>query len=64
MVDLAGLALAGDVDGLDAVAVGIEQEGAVVLGRVLRPRAGLAVAGEAGFDAGAVEGVDELVRGA
>ena len=44
VVDLARLALVVEADGLDAVAVGVEQEGAVVLRRVLRARAGLAVA--------------------
>ena len=48
MVDVAGLAHDPVVDGLRAVAVGVEQERAVVVVAVLRPRARLAVAREAG----------------
>src|SRR5207248_722516 len=42
------LALASEIDGLRAVAVGIADEGAVVVGVVLRPRAGRPVVGVAG----------------
>jgi len=44
MVDVAAVSQRAVMDGLDAVPVGIEQEGAVVVVAVLRPRAGLAVA--------------------
>ena len=62
MVDRAGLALLARVHRFDAVAVRVAQERAVVVLSVLRPRTGRAVVGVAGLDAGAVEGVDELVR--
>ena len=45
-------------DGLDVVAVGVEDEGAVVAGVVDRARAGGAVVGAAGGEGGGVEGVD------
>jgi hypothetical protein len=50
------------VDGLDAVAVGVEQEPAVVVGPVLWAGSRLAVARPAGVDTRAPEGVDPLVR--
>jgi hypothetical protein len=45
-------------DGLDVVAVGVEDEGAVVGGVVDRTRAGRAVVGAPGGECGGVEGVD------
>ena len=45
-------------DGLDVVAVRIEQEGAVVAGVVLGPLARGAVRAVAGLEAGSMEGVD------
>jgi hypothetical protein len=51
------------MDGLDRVAVGVEQERAVVVRAVLGPRPRLAVGGVAGVDTGAPEGVRELRRG-
>src|SRR5262249_40928883 len=50
------------VDGLDAVAVRIEKEAAVVVGRVLRPRAGLAVTRVPGPHPTPPEGVDVFRR--
>ena len=51
-------ALAVGVDGLDAVAVWIQLEGAVVVGAVGRARPGCAVARVTGVDPGLPEGVD------
>ena len=51
------------VDGLGAVAVGIEQERAVVVAAVLRPGPGLPVVGVAGLGARLPEGVDLLAGG-
>ena len=50
------------VDRLGAVAVGVEQERAVVVVAVLRPRPGRAVVAVAGLGAGAPERVDLLAR--
>ena len=50
------------VDGLDVVAVGVEDEGAVVVLVVVRAQAGLAVVGPARGERGGVEGLD-LVLG-
>ena len=47
-------------DGLDVVAVGVEDEGAVIGGVVERAGAGGAVIGAAGGEGGGVEGVDLL----
>ena len=58
MVDVAAVAGAAVVNRLDAVAVRVEQEPAVIVGTVLRPRTGLAVAAVAGVDAGLPERVD------
>jgi hypothetical protein len=49
-------------DGLDIVAVGVEDEGAVVAGVVDRAWARGAVVGAAGGKGGGVEGVDQLGR--
>jgi hypothetical protein len=51
------------VYGFGAVAVGIEQEGAVVVVPVLGPRAGRSIVAVAGLDARPVEGVDVLAAG-
>jgi hypothetical protein len=51
------------VDGLDAVAVRVAQERAVVVLAVLTPLARRAVVGEARVDAGLPEVVDLLARG-
>ena len=50
------------VDGLDVVAVGVEDEGPVVAGVVGGALAGGAVVRVARFERGSVEGVDGLVR--
>ena len=50
------------VDRLGAVAVGVEQEAAVVVGAVLGPQAGLAVVAVARVDARLPERVDVLAR--
>jgi len=47
-------------DGLDVVAVGVEDEGAVVAGVVERARARSAVVGATGGERGGVEGVDRV----
>ena len=60
MVDGAAAADAAVVDGLGAVAVGVEQEAAVVVGPVLRPGAGRTVIRMAGVDSGVPERVDLL----
>ena len=57
------LATGAVADGLDVVAVGVEDEGAVVAGVVDRARAGCAVVGAAGRQRGGVEGVDGLAVG-
>ena len=56
------LALASEIDGLRAVAVGIADEGAVVVGVVLRPRAGRPVVGVAGGRHRTPPLVDRLAR--
>jgi hypothetical protein len=58
VVDVPVRPLAVAVDGLDAVAVGVAQERAVVRGAVLRPRPGRPVVGVPGGGAGAPERVD------
>jgi hypothetical protein len=58
VVDRAAGAQRAVVDGLDARAVRVEQEGAVVVVAVLRPRPGLAVRAAPGGDAGLPERVD------
>jgi hypothetical protein len=62
VVDQVALAHEVVVDGLGAVAVGVEQEAAVVVGAVLGARAGLAVVAVAGVDAGLPERVHVLAR--
>ena len=59
-----GLGRVAVVDGLDAVAVRVEEEAAVVVGQVLGPQAGLAVGAVAGLDARAVERVHVRLRSA
>ncbi len=47
-------------DGLDRMTLGVEDEGAVIVGVIVGPEAGLAVVLAAGVDGGLVEGVDRL----
>ena len=49
-------------DGFDIIAVGIEDEGPVIIGMIMRPEAGRAVVGAAGGKARCVEGVDQSAR--
>src|SRR5262249_23510198 len=63
MVDVAAAANVLVMCCLCAVAVGIEQEAAVVLGAVLRPLAGPAVVRVTGVDASLPETIDLLARG-
>ena len=62
VVDVAAVPQRTVMHGLDAVAVRIEQEGAVVVVAVLRPRAWLAVALVPGGDPSPPERVDVLPR--
>jgi hypothetical protein len=50
-------------DGLDVVAVGVEDKGAVIIRVVLRAQTGRAVVAPAGGKGGLVEGIDLCPRG-
>ena len=63
VVDVPALAERSVVDGFGAVAVRVEQEGAVVVVAVLRPQARLPVVLVPGLGPNAPERVDELARG-
>ena len=63
MVDDPAAALIAVVNGFGAVAVGVEQKGAVVVVRILRPEPGGAVVPVTDLGAGAPERVDQLTRG-
>src|SRR5581483_856516 len=62
VIDRGLAALPEAATGLGAVAVGVEQEGAVVVRVVLRSQPGLSVAREAGLDPTPPERIDLVVR--
>jgi hypothetical protein len=43
---------------LDVVAIGIEDEGGIIVGMIVRPQARIAIVSAAGMKCGSVEGID------